>query len=949
MGQLLRLLALCLAIATLSFLNQAGILHLELHASWPGGLAFLGQAGPRALSGLPPGSAQICFGPSAALPAGSTSLIAVSGNRSDALARVLPGWLAVRGLHELVLVDWGSAPPLVLGADPRLRLVRAPREREWNLARAYNLAAQFARGEYLLKVDSDTLLQPDVLARQPLGAAQFGRGCRDRARDENARHLNGVLHVRRAHFLAVAGYDERMRGYGYDDTDLYERLGRALNLSAACLDFALMGHAAEAHAARGLTRAHAILNRRCVGELFRPWHESVLPPTSWELVAPTTATGAAAAAAGGAGACEVASARRPPFFDELLPDGDEVLLAHQEALQLYSGRAIKLPAASSIADLEELKALERVYDEMVGRKVKWLAVRAMHGLANRMRAYCSASAWAAQTGRRLLLLWEPDVHCAARFDELFEVPEGVTVVAGATLDAFPTELWKRVDQMGPPKARRRNALSDDAHGRSLFVTSAYRLEASPQIEQPRHDACLRALRPVADVAALLDDADDANQSAAAAAVDADAALAAEDGSGDANPRDEDAAPEWNQPHGRYERPGAAMRVGVHVRSLVDQKADIPGIEGDGRADSNLGMMDQARPYREACHHSHFVAAMKAIVAARPAATFYLAADSEEARAAVVAALGAARVRTLRSSGGGGEAAAAACDGAERRGVACQRAALADMLNVARSERLLLSRWSSWEEVIRSLAPPATPHETGCVALPPPPPDALAATAAAALGRLGGGDGGGKVDLSGLINDDFRAASVRKVEDGMKGRADAGVKAAKPQKRAAEEKKPEWERAFDRKKSSALVFAKQPASTAAQEAKQAAVNGEFASTFGKGGVPGMKVSKVVGIDQVPHRENGVNVRLHKTKELLAVLPHTLRDLQLVFLVPKKFTLSTFSKRVQTMLQLKKPPHFYVFSNLAADALDPKATLGALMDEHGDTSKDMLHLQLGLRTS
>ena len=49
------------------------------------------------------------------------------------------------------------------------------------------------------------------------------------------------------------------------------------------------------------------------------------------------------------------------------------------------------------------------------------------------------------------------------------------------------------------------------------------------------------------------------------------------------------------------------------------------------------------------------------------------------------------------------------------------------------------------------------------------------------------------------------------------------------------------------------------------------------------------------------------------------------------------------------QLKKPPHFYVFSNLAADALDPKATLGALMDEHGDTSKDMLHLQLGLRTS
>ena len=182
---------------------------------------------------------------------------------------------------------------------------------------------------------------------------------------------------------------------------------------------------------------------------------------------------------------------------------------------------------------------------------------------------------------------------------------------------------------------------------------------------------------------------------------------------------------------------------------------------------------------------------------------------------------------------------------------------------------------------------------------------------------------------------------------MKGRADAGVKAAKPQKRAAEEKKPEWERAFDRKKSSALVFAKQPASTAAQEAKQAAVNGEFASAFGKGGVPGMKVSKVVGIDQVRTARTASTCVCTRPRNYWRCCRTRCATFSSFSSSPRSSRsrpsrsacrrCCSSSRRTLRLLQL------------AADALDPKATLGALMDEHGDTSKDMLHLQLGLRTS
>ena len=53
----------------------------------------------------------------------------------------------------------------------------------------------------------------------------------------------------------------------------------------------------------------------------------------------------------------------------------------------------------------------------------------MHGLANRLRSYCSAHAYARATGRKLLLLWEPDVHTQTRWDELFERDEGVRVIS----------------------------------------------------------------------------------------------------------------------------------------------------------------------------------------------------------------------------------------------------------------------------------------------------------------------------------------------------------------------------------------------------------------------------------------------------------------------------------------------------------------------------------------
>ena len=339
------------------------------------------------------------------------------------------------------------------------------------------------------------------------------------------------------------------------------------------------------------------------------------------------------------------------------------------------------------------------------------------------------------------------------------MPDGVEVIGASRAGLFPAELWKWYNHMMPERARKRNLITADADGRSLYVTTAYRLETDVPVDRQLFSSCLRGLRPVAEVGRLLLPREGPN--------------------------------------------GLAARVGVHIRMMVDQATDVPGIEQDTRADSNLGMMNEARPYREACHHSAFVGAMRAQLAAEPSCPrgrsnvlapgpwplasdpkpscprgrsnatngtgtavpcpwpsalghqplaisahqparalhclsrvsrtrFYLAADSEDAYRAVYAAFepgvvmslplsvlaecngpangNATATLTATSSGVGapwsgwqvgGQVSGQVGGAGGRRGAACQVAALADMLNLGATGRLLLSHWSSWEDVLLS--------------------------------------------------------------------------------------------------------------------------------------------------------------------------------------------------------------------------------------------------------
>lgn len=165
------------------------------------------------------------------------SIVAACKDRTAFLQTALPGWLNI--LHpvhdEIILVDWATSIPEyvplseVVRATPDVRLAvitlshRAP----WALSRAYNLAFALARGEWLLKLDCDTLVRPSFLNLHPLpkdGANTFYRFDWRDAKTPNDRHLNGIFLARTRDVRAIHGYDERITTYGWEDTDLYNRL-----------------------------------------------------------------------------------------------------------------------------------------------------------------------------------------------------------------------------------------------------------------------------------------------------------------------------------------------------------------------------------------------------------------------------------------------------------------------------------------------------------------------------------------------------------------------------------------------------------------------------------------------------------------------------------------------------------------------------------------------------
>lgn len=191
-------------------------------------------------------------------PNANVSLICVCKNRLESLRVSLSSWLLFDEIKEIIIVDWDSEESIhnLTQLDPRIKVIRANNKKYFNLAQPLNLAASQATGDYILKVDTDYIINPyyNFFESYSVNETCFVSGAHDSPElvygpDQNGeytidmaknefmnvvdyvncfsqyfRYLRGMLYVSRENFLKVNGYNESIDTYGFEDGDMETKL-----------------------------------------------------------------------------------------------------------------------------------------------------------------------------------------------------------------------------------------------------------------------------------------------------------------------------------------------------------------------------------------------------------------------------------------------------------------------------------------------------------------------------------------------------------------------------------------------------------------------------------------------------------------------------------------------------------------------------------------------------
>ena len=190
----------------------------------------------------------------------SVSIICGVKDRAEHLFKVLPTWLVLPEVAEIIIVDWSSKERLYFPRESLVTVVRVEGEELWQPGPCFNLALQVATKPYVLKLDVDVAVKDSAFFRaHPVLPNVFYAGDHYKADDENEAHLSGIVYAKLSDLLSVNGYNERMTTYGYDDDDLYERLQLA-GLSRHTVNHKAFYHIPHSNAIRLQHQPKRILN-----------------------------------------------------------------------------------------------------------------------------------------------------------------------------------------------------------------------------------------------------------------------------------------------------------------------------------------------------------------------------------------------------------------------------------------------------------------------------------------------------------------------------------------------------------------------------------------------------------------------------------------------------------------------------------------------------------------
>lgn len=366
------------------------------------------------------------------------SVISACTNRHPVLARSLATWLRVPLVQQILIVDWDSTPPLQDTVDAVLDIhtadsdnksvtsvsvVRVTGEPNWVPSRAYNLAARLASYDIVFKVDCDVLVHPDFIAKHPMpdGQRAFYAGHPALARSANDFTIEGVMLISRDLFLSIGGYDERIQTFGFEADDLYSRLNTKridrLNTSQTMLTHIIGHDVSHSQSSAAFPHVQAGVNHALLEYIGRPWNAAERSSQYLRDIIVSNALRATYV---------------PPSIESLVPPGAALNLrteATKDRLHQWHRvpravvESMGLPTAERALRNLDLWSGDSQRDGVldINSPPPLAIIHVQNGIGNRLRVFGSGMAFAELTNKVPILIWEPDVHFGARFDELFNM------------------------------------------------------------------------------------------------------------------------------------------------------------------------------------------------------------------------------------------------------------------------------------------------------------------------------------------------------------------------------------------------------------------------------------------------------------------------------------------------------------------------------------------------
>lgn len=185
----------------------------------------------------------------------SISIISACKNRGEALTVSISSWIQFDEVDEIIVTDWNSDVPVdhLTRLDSRIKIITVPKEPYFNQPQPLNLAASLVKNDYILKLDSDTVMNPyfnffdyhTIDDKTFLTGTDEGWHFTDAKPDpkhvyQNYRYLKplwGTLYITRENYFKIGGYNENMGKFAaWEDTEIYERL-LLLGLKHVNIDF----------------------------------------------------------------------------------------------------------------------------------------------------------------------------------------------------------------------------------------------------------------------------------------------------------------------------------------------------------------------------------------------------------------------------------------------------------------------------------------------------------------------------------------------------------------------------------------------------------------------------------------------------------------------------------------------------------------------------------------